>query len=107
MEDINMIRVERITVNSELTATSQAEAREYCREERFRELCFEDTRWFDIRRWNLSVTHRYQDYNDPSIYREFYLEAGSPNYVWPLPMDEARVNPYIERPKRVDCEMKN
>ena len=61
-------------------------------------------RWFDIRRWNLSVEHRYHDFSMDGTYRTYVLEEGSPNYVLPIPLDIQRRNFEIEQPERVDIE---
>lgn len=106
MEDINAIRINRIENNWKSPASTPGEAKEAYRLERRLELCFEEFRWFDIRRWGLEVVHRYENFRDNTSYQEFKLEANSPNYILPLPLDEQDVNTFIEKPVRVDCEIK-
>ena len=105
MEDLNVVYSQRIEGGEgKLSATSVEDARECLRTEKRKEFCFEDMRWFDIRRWNLSVEHRYHDFSMDGTYRTYVLEEGSPNYVLPIPLDIQRRNFEIEQPERVDIE---
>lgn len=106
IDDINAIRMNRIEGdNWRSTATKQADAREAYRLERRLELCFEDTRWFDMRRWGLGAEHVYQDFRNNQSYQIFRLEPNSPNYILPIPLDEQNINTNIEKPERVDCKI--
>lgn len=106
VQDVNMIRTQRVKDFTAPVITTQAEARDYCRQERRLELCFEDFRWFDIRRWGLEVTHRYHNFPNKETYKEFKLTKNSINYILPLPLDEQEINEDMERPQRIDCEVK-
>ena len=88
--------------DSKLSAASDDEAWKIFRKEKRVEFCFEDIRWFDIRRWGLSIEHVYHDYNAKENFVTYVLEAESPNYVLPLPLDVVRQNATIERNKRVE-----
>ncbi|ASZ09896.1 RagB/SusD family nutrient uptake outer membrane protein [Chitinophaga pendula] len=60
-----------------------------CKEERRRELCFEEHRWFDLRRWQRpAFTHTYKVQN---AVRTFRLQQGANAYLLPIP-DEALAN---------------
>lgn len=60
-----------------------------CKEERRRELCFEEHRWFDLRRWQRpAITHEYKSEN---TVRKFQLQQGASAYLLPIP-DEALAN---------------
>ena len=108
MKDVNRIYSQRIDdVNVSLSASDVENARKLFRQEKRRELCFETIRWFDIRRWGLAVEHDYKDINDPSMYQTYVLEANSPNYILPLPLDIQRRNDKIEKPERVEAKLKN
>lgn len=108
LEEINKVRKERISDdNYKLVASSQEEANREFRKEKRREFCFEDIRWYDMKRWGETVTHRYNDYNNSDLYETFILEADSPNYILPLPLDIQRRNDKIERPARVDAKRVN
>ena len=93
--------------NPKLEAASDEEAVEIFRKEKRKEFCFEDIRWFDIRRWGLAVEHVYQNINNKEVYETYVLEAESPNYVLSLPMDLQRRNDKIEQPQRVETIVKN
>lgn len=101
LNDINHIRMERFDGVPYLRSTSEkAMAIEYVREERRIEMCFEDLRWYDMRRWGLEVEHRFHDRNKPDSYKIFKLTKNSPNYTLPLPLLEQRLNDVIEKFQR-------
>ena len=108
MADLTEVYKERIVdeVNPKLEAESETEAIEILRKEKRKEFCFEDIRWFDIRRWELAVEHVYQDINNSSMFEIYVLEAGSPNYVLSIPLDVQRRNEKMEQPKRVETIVK-
>lgn len=104
LDDLNYIRKERYPANANyrLTSNTQEGARQKMRDEKRREFCFERLRWFDIRRWNLGITHQYQDFADPNSVETYELKPGSPNYIMPLPLDLANKNDKIERFTRIE-----
>ena len=102
MRDINSIRRCRIEGNYEKTAGNTEEARNIMREEKRREFCFEDCRWFDIRRWKIEITHQFHDLNTPLAADTYILTAGSPNYILSLPLDVQDKNFEIENFERVE-----
>lgn len=105
MSDLNDVYTQRNTEGQALDANDVTEARRLFREEKSKEFCFEDIRWFDIRRWNVRVVHNFQEFNDKSVVTSFVLEEGSPNYILPLPLDIQRQNDVIEQPKREDSKV--
>lgn len=108
MSDLTQVYKQRIKGdNPVLEANNDDQAIEVLRVEKRKEFCFEDIRWFDIRRWELSVEHQYHDINDVAEYQTFILEAGSPNYVLPLPLDIQRRNDKIKQVERVETIVKN
>lgn len=104
MKDVNTIRRERIAGNADLVASSVAEAREMYRLEKRLEFSFENMRWFDMRRWGVEIEHLFYHYDDPTAYDVYRLEAQSPNYVLPLPLEIQRVDDVIEKFERVDTK---
>lgn len=102
MRDINLIRKERIEGDYEKTANTVEEARKVLRDEKRMEFCFEDVRWFDIRRWKLEITHVFQNINTPLSGNTYVLTAGSPNYILSIPLDVQRINFDIEQFERVE-----
>lgn len=108
MKDLNKVYEQRIEGGEgHLDAANAEKAREVLRLEKRKEFCFEDMRWFDIRRWNLSVEHRYYNFSTDGTYQTYVLEAGSPNYVLPIPLDVQRRNFKIENPQRVEISPVN
>lgn len=108
LADLTKVYEQRINPsgNRVLEAATDAEAMDIFRREKRFEFCFEDIRWFDIRRWQLRVEHQYHDLNSKDDYQTFILEAGSPNYILSLPMDIQRINFEIEQPERVETIVK-
>lgn len=104
LDDLNFIRKDRFPLNANyrLMSSTQEDARQKMHDEKRREFCFEGLRWFDIRRWNLGVTHLYQDFGDPNIVTTYELKPGSPNYIMPLPLDVAAKNDKIEKFTRIE-----
>lgn len=102
---VNEVRAQRIKPTGELlNPTSQEEAWTMFKNEKRCEFCFEDIRWHDIRRWNESITHIYHPMGTPTEWKTYVLEAGSPNYVLPLPLDVQRKNDKIKHPARIDSK---
>ena len=89
-----------------LNANNIEEARTQFRNEKRREFCFEDMRWYDMKRWGVRVVHQYHEIQNSTAYTEYVLEADSPNYILPLPLDVQRRNTKIEKPERVDTQIK-
>lgn len=60
---------------------------QFVRQERRRELCFEDHRWYDLRRWGMpEIKHVW--YNDANTVATYTLIKGDKGYTVPIP-DEA------------------
>lgn len=96
---INTLRKNRFQVGSdyEITATGK-DLIETIRDERFRELCFEGHRWYDLRRYVVdekyplekTLRHTYTTYNndDEPIQTSVYeLQPGDPAYTLPIPKE--------------------
>ncbi|MGN7786536.1 RagB/SusD family nutrient uptake outer membrane protein [Niabella sp. 22666] len=77
----------------------------FIREERRRELCFEEHRWFDLRRYGVNskypfgktIRHRSFAYNNAQRYLEGYYELkpymqDQAAYVLPIPAEEIKFN---------------
>lgn len=104
MADINALRAERFMSLNTVNATDEVTANKLLREEKRREFCFEGIRWFDIRRWNVEVTHQLQNFADPKVVTTYVLNPGSPNYIMPLPLNLVRKNNEIEQFTRINCQ---
>lgn len=107
MEDLNEVYSQRIEGgNGELNVSNVEGARTKLREEKRKEFCFEDIRWFDIRRWGLAIEHKYYNFSMDGSFVIYLLDAESPNYVLPIPLDVQRRNFEIEQPQRVESKTK-
>lgn len=101
VEIVNEIRKKRFEMGIpyEVSARNKEEALEIVKQERFIELCFEDVRWFDLRRWGMPrLVHKF--YTSPSTIHEFILEEESASYTLPIPKEITDENYVIERWER-------
>jgi starch-binding outer membrane protein, SusD/RagB family len=89
--DLNTLRAQRITgyVNVPTYATA-ADLITAIVEERYKELCFEGTRFFDLRRNGLPVARLASDVTS-SVWQN--LPAGDYRFVMPIPQAEILANP--------------
>lgn len=102
IELLNTLRQNRFTAEKYRALTladfdSTADLLTFVRDERRRELCFEEThRWNDLRRYGMPrIEHTY--YSDGSAAPEvFVLEEGDRNYTLALPKYETSYNTQIE-----------
>lgn len=88
LKDLNLLRKYRIKADKykELTAESQDEVIKMVRDERRRELAFEQHRWFDLRRWGRpEITHVFVQSNNPHQELTFVLQKDDPAYTLPIP----------------------
>lgn len=104
MDDINHLREHRLTTTEDLTAASVDEAIEKVREERRRELCFEQQRWFDLRRFGCPrIEHVYIKDATTNTISTYVLEKDDPAYTLPIPFSVIQFRPSlgnIARPER-------
>ncbi|RFS26630.1 RagB/SusD family nutrient uptake outer membrane protein [Chitinophaga silvatica] len=82
IEDINKVRKNRIKASTyqDISLTDVQSLFSFYKAERRRELCLEDQRWFDLRRWGMpSISHKIQlDASGPQI---ITLSQGDPRYT--------------------------
>ena len=88
LADLNFLRSFRYDTRNESYTNvdySGDELLEFYKEERRRELAFEDHRWFDLRRYGMpEIKHVYQG-SESEIPVTYVLEQGSERYVLPIP----------------------
>lgn len=111
IDDLNTLRRERIKAAgyADLTFTDQADAIQKVRDERRRELCFEQHRWFDLRRWDRPrIVHTYTpELGNAATMQTFVLEENDPAYTLPIPKSVIEQDPELDdiaRPQRVPQE---
>ena len=93
LNDLNTLRETRYTDGTyvEEDITDAQDLLDFCLNERRLELCVEEGfRWFDIKRFGLSVTHKYID--SEGIEKEYVLESNSLLYALPIPYDAIERN---------------
>ncbi|MCM1178306.1 MAG: RagB/SusD family nutrient uptake outer membrane protein [Clostridium sp.] len=105
IDDLNTLRSKRFSPESyaPLQGGSQQEVINAVKEERRREMCFEQLRWFDLRRWGCPrITHYYTpDVNETAVI--YTLEENDPAYTLPIPKAVIEQEPDlqdIQRPVR-------
>lgn len=108
---VNALRQRRILDYDNPSAKNAIDSRtgaklvESIRAERRRELCFEDHRWFDLRRYGTKrIDHVWYDGTTTSSYSIYTLNVEDPQYTLPLPPDVLLLNKALEQnplgPKR-------
>lgn len=85
LEDLNMLCRHRIEGFEDLAIADGVVLLEEIRQERRRELCFDELRWFDLRRYGMpSISHKYKvTENEPWVI--YTLEEKDPLYTIPIP----------------------
>lgn len=100
-DDLNTLRKNRFHPDGykDLDITDQAELIQFVRDERQREFVWEGgLRWMDIKRYGLSVTHKFIE--EDGTETTYTLEANSPLYALPIPNDAIMKNPELQQNKR-------
>lgn len=102
MADINRLRENRMkkgTPALEQPATKE-EVIKIVREERRRELAFEQHRWFDLRRWGQpEIKHFYIKNMQSGEGEEYTLSQGDPRYTLPIPQAVLESDPSLSNKK--------
>jgi hypothetical protein len=88
--DINNLRAARITGYVNVSFASQAEAVAAVMNERFKELCYEGFRFFDLKRKGLPIVRNASDVGSANWQT---LPANDYHFALPLPQDEIFANP--------------
>lgn len=109
LEDLNYLGAKRISSYSPLTMQRLGDAETLMKEilnERRRELCFDEVRWFDLRRLGMpAITHRYK-VRKSSEWQTYVLKERDPLYTLPIPNEaiiqnsELRQNSSAHEPLR-------
>ncbi|SJZ81000.1 RagB/SusD family nutrient uptake outer membrane protein [Sediminibacterium ginsengisoli] len=88
--DLNEVRSKRITGYTNATFNNAGDLITAVLAERFKELCFEGTRLFDLKRNNLPVSRNASDVGSAAWQT---LPAGNYRFVFPIPQYELLANP--------------
>ena len=84
LADLNELRRNRIKGYADIHISDPALLLEEVRLERRLELCFDEQRWFDLRRYGMpSITHRYR-YKKADPWMVYTLKEKDPMYTLPI-----------------------
>ena len=95
---LNDLRRKRFTpaTYTDASASDQNSLIKFVREERRRELCFEDFRWYDLRRWGMpEIKHVWYTGENTGV--EYTLSQGDPQYTIPFPDVALEQNSALEQ----------
>ena len=93
--DLNLLRANRILNYTNITFASKEDAINKIMEERYKELCFEGHRMFDLKRRNLAVERNDVDLPAPGVAKT--LPAGNFRFILPIYITEIVTNPNIQQ----------
>lgn len=105
LRDLNYLRKYRIktAAYSPLESTDREAVIQAVKDERRRELAFEQHRWFDLRRWGRpEITHIFVQSYNPKQELIFVLEKDDPAYTLPIPYGVTSHDPDLIQNKRPD-----
>ena len=96
-DDLSHLRENRYKEYSEIAITDATVLLEEIREERRFELCFDDVRWVDLRRYGMpSISHLYKVRKSAS-WQTYTLNEKDPLYTLPLPSEVMNENPALQQ----------
>lgn len=103
LEDLNRLRLNRYDTRNvsynKVEYTDANELLQFYKDERRRELCFEEHRWFDLRRYGMpELTHVY--FIKAGSEQQLILAEEDPRYVLPIPQSALDRNPYLKQNQR-------
>lgn len=95
--DLSHLRENRYKEYSETAITDATVLLKEIREERRLELCFDEVRWFDLRRYGMpSISHLYKVRKSAS-WQTYTLNEKDPLYTLPLPSEVMNENPALQQ----------
>ena len=95
--DLSHLRENRYKEYSETAITDATVLLKEIREERRLELCFDEVRWFDLRRYGMpSISHLYKVRKSAS-WQTYTLNEKDPLYTLPLPSDVRNENSALQQ----------
>ena len=96
-DDLSHLRENRYKEYSEIAITDATVLLEEIREERRLELCFDEVRWFDLRRYGMpSISHLYK-VRKSAAWQTYTLNEKDPLYTLPLPSEVMNENPALQQ----------
>ncbi len=96
-DDLSHLQENRYREYSETAVTDVTVLLEKIREERRLELCFDEVRWFDLRRYGMpSISHLYKVRKSAS-WQTYTLNEKDPLYTLPLPNEVMKENTSLQQ----------
>lgn len=98
LDALNTLRNSRFDIQnySEEKTTDPDKLISFIQRERRRELCFEDHRWFDLRRWGMKeMKHVWMPDANSTV--EYTLKQNDPGFTLPLPPEALELNNKLEQ----------
>ena len=97
LADLNKLRRNRIVGYTDVEITDATTLLEEIRLERRKELCFEEQRWFDLRRYGMpSISHRFRAKKTDPL-KVYTLKEKDPLYTLPIPNEAILQNRLLEQ----------
>lgn len=97
LDDLNRLRRNRIMNYEDVNMSDPVKLLDEIRLERRKELCFEEHRWFDLRRYGMpSITHRFRLKSTDS-WKVYTLKEKDPLYTLPIPNEMFKTNRLLEQ----------
>jgi hypothetical protein len=99
LADLNFLRSNRFDTRNVPYVnvdTSGQGLLDFCRDERRRELAFEDHRWFDLRRYGMPEIHHVFQMNASQTPTDYVLHQSDNRYVLPIPRSVLLKNPAMQ-----------
>ena len=94
IQELREKRCRWLDLHPDTRPTSADELVEFVREERRREFCMEEHRWFDLRRYGMpEIRHRWTD-SDGTV-TTYTLKEHDPQYTLPIPPEVIEQNPAL------------
>lgn len=98
LKNLNFLRLYRFDAEKykEVDIAGADDLVTFIREERRRELCFENHRWFDLRRYGMpEIKHKWAQ--DEKVTIEYILKEKDPGYTIPIPPEALEKNRALEQ----------
>lgn len=93
--DLSALRTQRITGYTHTNITTKAALISAIMDERYRELCYEGHRYFDLKRRSLPITRDLSDVANNTAIQT--LNVSDPKYLLPIPQVEILANPNCQQ----------
>ena len=95
--DLDHLRENRYNNDSPVGYNDRSQLLDEVRKERRLELCYDEVRWFDLRRYGMpSISHKYKA-RKSAAWVTYTLSAKDPLYTLPIPNADIQQNSKLEQ----------